>query len=321
MKWQSSKYPPDGTWCWVTAGGSVWAAVRDRHAAGGWTNEDTWEDWEGRVIAWKPLEMPDPPVVRNEAAGASIEFEAGLVPGRVMHDAQTLEEVCPRAIELPFEIQQPFGTRYRVTLTPVEPEPPSWDDTPEWAQWLAQTINGTWIWHAREPVAAQGYWSTRGNAKASFQTFPNPNWRDTLQQRPEPELPVESAGNAMTVTKHTDGMQVMVNNNANGRACADVTGGTITLNTVITSSGRWIRVSFEPDEPHPTPDPLCPVCGKPAGEHRDGLFCCGHCGGEVMLWAPVTAHMGWNAHCNRCKTRTTEHDSADDARAAWNRRA
>jgi len=69
------------------------------------------------------------------------------------------------------------------------------------------------------------------------------------------------------------------------------------------------------------PEPLCPVCGKPAGEHRDGLFCCGHCKGEAMLWAPVTAHMGWTAHCNNCKIRTMEHDSAENARAAWNRRA
>jgi len=69
------------------------------------------------------------------------------------------------------------------------------------------------------------------------------------------------------------------------------------------------------------PEPLCPVCGKPAGEHRDGLFCCGHCEGEAMLWAPVTAHMGWTAHCNNCKIRTTEHGSAEGARAAWNRRA
>ena len=34
-------------------------------------------------------------------------------------------------------------------------------------------------------------------------------------------------------------------------------------------------------EPEPTPEPLCPVCDKPASEHRDGLFCCGHCGAEA----------------------------------------
>ena len=35
----------------------------------------------------------------------------------------------------------------------------------------------------------------------------------------------------------------------------------------------WSHKDREPEpEPEPTPDPLCPVCGKPASEHKSGLF-------------------------------------------------
>ena len=61
MKWQNDEYPPDGTWCWVTAGGVVWLAMRDYHAAGGWTNTDTWEDWAHIVTHWIPPEEPQAP--------------------------------------------------------------------------------------------------------------------------------------------------------------------------------------------------------------------------------------------------------------------
>ena len=63
MKWQRIEYPPDGTWCWVSNGISVWIGVRDHSAAGGWANQDTWEDFGDSVVGWIPLEKPDLPTV------------------------------------------------------------------------------------------------------------------------------------------------------------------------------------------------------------------------------------------------------------------
>lgn len=52
------KYPPAGTWCWVTNGKDAWPALHRPNAAGGWTNEDTWEDFDLEVIAWRPIKQP-----------------------------------------------------------------------------------------------------------------------------------------------------------------------------------------------------------------------------------------------------------------------
>ena len=71
-------------------------------------------------------------------------------------------------------------------------------------------------------------------------------------------------------------------------------------------------------EPEPTPAPLCPVCGKPASEHQDGLLCCARCGGVMRTfeWA-----CGWWSTCSTCSTHgPTRHELAD-AIEAGNRRA
>lgn len=72
MEW-TKEIPPDGTWCWVYAGNyvdpltkeesrPVFLAKRDSVRAGGWTNDDTWEDFDQEVQCWIPLKTPDPPV-------------------------------------------------------------------------------------------------------------------------------------------------------------------------------------------------------------------------------------------------------------------
>jgi len=119
MKWQSSEYPTDGTWCWVSDGIDVWIAARYHLAAGGWTNQDTWEDFDGAVVSWLPLETPYPLVVCEEAAGASIEFDAEiaqfLVAGRGTPKF-LLTQTSPGIGVIDLDLL------YHVTLTPVEPE-------------------------------------------------------------------------------------------------------------------------------------------------------------------------------------------------------
>lgn len=60
--WEYRDRPAFETWCWVTDGESVWIAKHAQHiAANGWTNEDTWEDFDKSVIAWIPIETPEIP--------------------------------------------------------------------------------------------------------------------------------------------------------------------------------------------------------------------------------------------------------------------
>jgi hypothetical protein len=63
---------------------------------------------------------------------------------------------------------------------------PSWDDAPEWAQWVAQDAGGNWYWHELKPFYDDDFWVVRnGECDFAKDDKPNPNWKFTLQQRPE----------------------------------------------------------------------------------------------------------------------------------------
>lgn len=49
-------------WYWVTTGDDAewWPAVYDKGAAGGWTNLDTWQDWDKGVTAFVKIMPPSP---------------------------------------------------------------------------------------------------------------------------------------------------------------------------------------------------------------------------------------------------------------------
>ncbi len=75
-------------------------------------------------------------------------------------------------------------------LDPVEPLPtvakPSWDDAPEWAQWLAQDENALWWWYASEPECGVNVWRSSGDhSEIAARGNRNPNWRETLERRPD----------------------------------------------------------------------------------------------------------------------------------------
>jgi len=73
----------------------------------------------------------------------------------------------------------------------------------------------------------------------------------------------------------------------------------------------------------PAPEPLCPVCRKPASEHPDGLFCCGHCKGSAKHKTKRAGRFaGYHrVFCTECGARTTLWSDGSLADAAWNRRA
>jgi hypothetical protein len=70
---------------------------------------------------------------------------------------------------------------------PTSPKP-SWDDAPDWAEWLAQDSDGRWVWYGLKPgrmdINGTGRWfSVRQDTKrADIHGFHNPNWRDTDEE-------------------------------------------------------------------------------------------------------------------------------------------
>ena len=72
----------------------------------------------------------------------------------------------------------------------------------------------------------------------------------------------------------------------------------------------------------PEPEPLCPVCGKPASEHCWGLFCCPHCTGEagVRHTEDSFGHDHAWVQCSGCPAQTKPLGTAAEAAKAWNRR-
>lgn len=71
----------------------------------------------------------------------------------------------------------------------AERSKPSWADAPDWAEWLAQDQRGDWYWYQVEPEADLNVdeWCNEGGrlCEAVDCGEPNPNWRTTLERRPE----------------------------------------------------------------------------------------------------------------------------------------
>ena len=51
--------PVDGFWYWTRYDKGAWfPALRASDASGGWTNGDTWEDFQKRVVDWILIPYP-----------------------------------------------------------------------------------------------------------------------------------------------------------------------------------------------------------------------------------------------------------------------
>ena len=65
---------------------------------------------------------------------------------------------------------------------------PSWDDAPEWAEWLAQDENGDWAFYPDKPNDKQDQWVMPYTAPYALNTVGRSkvhgDWRNTLERRP-----------------------------------------------------------------------------------------------------------------------------------------
>lgn len=59
---------------------------------------------------------------------------------------------------------------------------PSWDDAPEWANYLAMDADGKWYWFELRPVMCASTYDWGGRfANAGYS---DTKWSNTLEQRP-----------------------------------------------------------------------------------------------------------------------------------------
>ena len=70
--------------------------------------------------------------------------------------------------------------------------PPPWSEAPPWANYCGQQKEGGWYWFSHKPTTTSkgftfGYRLDVISRKANWNSIINPNWRDTLQKRPENE--------------------------------------------------------------------------------------------------------------------------------------
>lgn len=66
---------------------------------------------------------------------------------------------------------------------------PSWNDAPEWAQWLAQDKNGCWFWYERKPTVStfkqQWVINKPRRVEVAGKGACETEWQNTLEQRPD----------------------------------------------------------------------------------------------------------------------------------------
>jgi len=62
---------------------------------------------------------------------------------------------------------------------------PSWNDAPDWAQWVAQDADGEWRWFEMRPHKVFDYiWYAGGRSVSTGNRHPNHKWESTLEGRP-----------------------------------------------------------------------------------------------------------------------------------------
>ena len=66
---------------------------------------------------------------------------------------------------------------------------PSWENAPDWAQWLARDADGEWCWYEARPKIQTGdtYW-TRDDVNR-WAVAGKDQWEETLEERRKPPPP------------------------------------------------------------------------------------------------------------------------------------
>ena len=65
--------------------------------------------------------------------------------------------------------------------------PPPWSEAPPWAKWRAQDEDGSWFWYSEKPIEKEDMFDSGGKILLCKWSSDNPNWKTTMQKRPENE--------------------------------------------------------------------------------------------------------------------------------------
>lgn len=103
--------------------------------------------------------------------------------------ARMLEEMAEEKNKLLLDLVT-TGSSFELNGKRIPPEnvfKSVWDDAPDWANWRAQDAGGEWWWFSNRPsqIPHREEWNVyTGDISFHQCDTPNPNWRDTLQERP-----------------------------------------------------------------------------------------------------------------------------------------
>lgn len=67
----------------------------------------------------------------------------------------------------------------------------NWEQAPAGWDWAAQDADGKWYWYSTQPILGIGGGVWRSNSRHqqfAYQAEPNPNWHQSLCQRPDSSL-------------------------------------------------------------------------------------------------------------------------------------
>lgn len=125
---------------------------------------------------------------RNMNAQIGEIFRAGYRYGMASHS-----DMLRDAKKIRFYAQAEVERLEKLSAVVEEPshiisDIPSWDDAPEWAEYLSQDKSGQWYWY-QFPVEIDGDWWVEqegfdGNMQEIHKSSPREDWNTSLQSRP-----------------------------------------------------------------------------------------------------------------------------------------
>ena len=102
------------------------------------------------------------------------------------HNQKQIERVDVRMVGSSFTILDINPNHlYPEYVEPAKPAKPQWSSVPESYDWMAQDRNGKWYAYCSKPITYEDCWSARTAWKFIAIEQSNPNWKDTLERRPD----------------------------------------------------------------------------------------------------------------------------------------
>ena len=156
---------------------------------------DNWHDIQGYAKLVEDRLHKAPITFKERCAEIDAEFQAAALAQTVDIYAQAAAHIAetspqPRVVGMNSNLAAPYNatTPVEAAVQPEVAEDP-FTGAPDWAKYKAQDRDGEWWFHSHKPVESVGcMWGLTvvggKNSPAPGGDGPNPNWRETLIERP-----------------------------------------------------------------------------------------------------------------------------------------